>query len=198
MKKYLKGLAFIAMIGIANIGYAQAKYKIQETNDVAIKLTGTSSVHDWEMDANKAEGEAEFLFKTGTNGELQSVESLTFALAVKDLQSDSKGLDKNAYEALKANKFNTIQYKLSSSTFSSEKGGRLLKTKGKLTIAGVTNDIIMNVHLVVNKNGSVTFKGSYKLNMSDYNVDPPTYMFGTIKTGNVITLDFSAVYKISK
>jgi polyisoprenoid-binding protein YceI len=196
MKKHIKILALIAMIGIAHIGYAQATYKIQDTKDVAMKLTGTSTVHDWEMDAKKATGEAQFVFKTETNGELQSVESLTFALAVKDLQSDSNGLDKNAYKALKADEYKNILYKLSSSTLSSENEGYLLKTKGKLTIAGVTNDIVMDIHLVVNKNGAITSKGSYKMNMTDYKVDPPSYLLGTIKTGDAITLDFEVVYKI--
>ncbi len=194
-KKHIKGLALIAMIGIANIGNGQATYKIQDSKDVAMKLTGTSTVHDWEMEAKKATGEAQFVFK---NGELQSVESLTFALAVKDLQSDSNGLDKNAYKALKSDEYKNIQYKLSSSTLSPEKEGYLLKAKGKLAIAGVTNDIVMDIHLVVNKNGAITSKGSYKMNMTDYKVDPPTYLLGTIKTGDAITLDFEVVYKISE
>lgn len=196
MKTYIKGMALITMIAIANIGYAQAIYKIQDSKDVAMKLTGTSTLHDWEMVAKEATGEAQFVFKTGTNGELQSVKSLTFTLEVKNLQSDNKGLDKNAYKALKSDKYKNIQYKLSSSTLSSEKEGYLLKTKGKLTIAGVTNDIVVDVHLVVNKNGAITYKGSYNMNMSDYKVDPPTYLLGTIKTGDAITMEFEVVYKI--
>lgn len=195
MKKHMKGLALIAMIAIANIGYSQAIYKIQDTKDVAMKLTGTSTLHDWEMDAKSATGEAQFVFKTGNNGELQSIESLTFALVVKDLQSDSKGLDKNAYKALKSDEYKNIQYKLSSSTLSSEKGGYLLKAKGKLTIAGVTNDIVMDVHLIVNKNSAVTCKGSYKMNMTDYKVDPPSFLLGAMKTGDIIKLDYAVVYK---
>lgn len=194
MKKCLKNLVLIALIAIASTGYAQAIYKIQDTKDVAMKLTGTSTVHDWEMDAEKATGEAHFHFKK--DGELQSVDFLTFVLAVKNLKSDRKGLDKNAYKALKSNKYKNIQYKLSSSTLSSESGGYLLKAKGQLTIAGVTNDIAMDVHLVVNKNGAITYKGSYKMNMTDYKVDPPSFLFGTMKTGDAITLEFSVVYKI--
>ncbi|CAN5185564.1 hypothetical protein BH23BAC2_BH23BAC2_01550 [soil metagenome] len=197
MKKYLKGLALIAMITIANIGYAQAIYKIQDSKDVAMKLAGTSTLKKWEMDAKSATGEAQFVFKTGSGSELVSVQSLTFALEVKDLQSDSKGLNKHAYKALKADEFKDIHYELSSSTLSSEKGGYLLKTKGKLTIKGVTNDIVTDVHLVVNKNSTISFKGSYKLNMTDYNVEPPSFMLGAMKTGEAITLEFKVVYKKS-
>ncbi len=198
MKKYIKCLALIAMIGIANIGYTQAIYKIQGSKDVAMKLSGTSTLKKWEMEAKSATGEAQFVFKTGSDNELVSVQSLTFSLKVKDLQSDSKKLDKHAYKALKADEFKDIHYELSSSTLSSEKGEYLLKAKGKLTIKGVTNDIVMDVHLVVNKNSTITGKGSYKLNMTDYKVDPPTFLLGAMKTGDAVTLDFTVVYKKSE
>jgi polyisoprenoid-binding protein YceI len=184
------------MIGFSNLANAQAIYKIQDSKDVAMKISGTSTVKDWDMDVKSAAGEAQFVFKTGSESELKSVESLTFALKVKDLQNDSKKLNKHAYEALEADEFKKIQYKLSSSTISPEKGGYLLKTKGKLTVKAVTNNIVMDVNLMVNKNGTITLKGSYNMNMKDYKVDPPTYLFGTIKTGEAITLDFSVDYKI--
>jgi len=31
--------------------------------------------------------------------------------------------------------------------------------------------------------------------MTDYNVKPPSFMFGAMKTGNTVTLDFTVVYK---
>lgn len=194
MKKHIKGMVLIAMIGIANIGYSQAIYKIQDGKDVAVKLKGTSSLHDWEMDAKTATGEAQFVFASGSETELESVKSLTFAIQVHNLKSDSNGLDKNAYKALKSDDFKDIQYKLSSTTVTPEKGGYLLKAKGKLTIAGVNKDIEMIVHSVVNKDGSITFKGTYALKMTDYKVEPPSFMFGAMSTGDAITLEFDVTY----
>lgn len=129
MKKHIKGLALIAMIGIANIGYSQAIYKIQASKDVAMKLKGTSTLHDWEMDAKTPTGEAQFVFAPGSETELTSVKSLTFAIKVLNLKSDSEGLDKNAYKALKSDDYKDIQYKLSSTTLTPETGSYLLKAK---------------------------------------------------------------------
>jgi hypothetical protein len=68
IKKHIKVLALIYMTGIAHIGYTQAIYKIQDTEEVAMKLTGTSTLHDWEMDAKKATGEAlEFPLLSGSS-----------------------------------------------------------------------------------------------------------------------------------
>ncbi len=194
MKIQLKILAIIAMIGIPHFGYTQTLYNIQNTNDVDIKLSGTSTLHDWEMDATKAKGAGQFIFAANSESELISLNSLTLSLKVKDLQSDSKGLDKNAYKALKTDTHKEINYHLTSSTLSNEGVGYLLKTIGKLTIAGVTKDINMDMHVVVNENKTITCTGSISLRMTDYNVEPPSFMMGLMTTGDETTLGFEVVY----
>jgi len=199
MKKHIKSfvIMFVSIVGFNSIGLSQSTFKIKETKDVNMKLLGTSTLHNWEMEATSVEGEAQFVFKPGSESELTSVTSLSVALEVKNLKSDSKGLDKNAYKALKSNEFKDIHYKLISATVTPEKKNEyLLKTTGQLTIAGVTKEIEMDVHCVVNTNGSITCTGSSKLNMTDYNVEPPSFMFGAMKTGDTITLEFNVVYKI--
>jgi polyisoprenoid-binding protein YceI len=196
VEKYLKSLTLILLfvMGNYNIGYSQSTYKVKETKDVDMKLMGTSSLHDWEMDALTTTGEAQFVFKPGSESDLVSIKSLSLSIQVADLKSDSNGLNKNAYEALKSDKYKNIQYQLTSSTLSPEKGGNLIKSKGNLTIAGVTKEIQMDVHQVINDDDTVTTKGSHTLNMTDYNVEPPSFMWGAMKTGDTITLDFAIVF----
>ena len=201
MKKHSKKslvLILICMMGIISIAHSQSVYKVEDTKDIDMKLLGTSTMHKWEMDASTVMGEAQFVFKKGSETALVSIKSLSFDLKVKDLKSDNKGLDKNAYKALKSDDHEEINYKLTSAKPSPEKGGYLLKTKGKLTIAGVTKDILMDVHCIVNKDGTVAFTGSHKLNMTDYKVEPPSFLLGAMKTGDAITLDFTIVYKKGK
>ncbi len=188
-------MILICIISSYNIGYSQPHYKVKNSKEVDMKLSGTSSMHDWEMEASSASGEAQFMFKPGHEGELVSIKSLSFALEVENLKGEKSGLNKNAYEALKSDKYKEICYKLGSSTVSAEKGGYLVKSKGNLTIAGFTNEITMDVHCVVNDNGSITSKGSYQLNMTDYQVEPPSFMWGVMKTGDAVTLDFVVVYE---
>jgi polyisoprenoid-binding protein YceI len=200
MKKYFKGSLVVIAISLAalgNIAFAQSNYKIEETKDVDMKLRGTSTLHNWEMDARTVEGEAQF--DVTPENKLISLKSLSFALEVKDLKSDNKGLDKNAYKALKSDEHKDIHYKLTSAEMSPEKDGKyLLKAHGKLSIAGVTKENDMNVYCVINKDGTITCTGSDKLNMTDYKVKPPTFLMGAMKTGDAITLDFVVVYKKQK
>jgi polyisoprenoid-binding protein YceI len=196
MKISIQQVWLIVIIFISGFNqhlYSQEVYKINESKDINMKLSGTSTLHKWTMNAKTFNGEASFGF---TNHLLSKISSLNFSLAVQDLKSGEKGLDKNAYKALKTNQYKDILYTLTSAKVTPEKDKRyLVTTTGKLSIAGVTNDVSMDVYCVVNQDNSITCTGSDKLKMTDYQVKPPSFMLGAMKTGDAITLDFTLVYK---
>ncbi len=196
MKKNIKQilvLTSICIMGFSSLLKAQTTYKINESKDMDMKLLGTSTLHNWTMDAKTFSGDADFNFKAG---QLISVKALTFSLVVANLKGSEGGLNKNAYKALKTNEYKDIDYKLLSATISPVKDNKfLIKAHGNLTIAGVTKEIDMDVVCVVNADKTITCTGSEKLNMTDYAVKPPTFMLGAMKTGDAITLDFTLVYK---
>ena len=92
-------LTAICIMGFSSMLHAQSAYKINESKDMDMKLSGTSTLHSWTMDAKTFSGDADF--KTGASGELTSVKSLTFSLVVANLKGSENGLNKNAYKALK-------------------------------------------------------------------------------------------------
>jgi hypothetical protein len=199
MKKNTKQilvLTTICIMGFSSLLKAQSTYKINDSMDLDMKLSGTSTLHKWVMNARTFNGEARFGFKAGNDHQLISIKGLTFSLAVLDLKSGEKGLDKNAYKALKNDEHKDITYQLISATISPEKDNKyLIRARGNLTIAGVTKEVSMEVHCVINDEATITCTGSEKLNMTDYAVKPPTFMLGAMKTGDAITLDFTLVYK---
>lgn len=198
MKKMYKPLILAAICLFVNCPdiLAQLNYTINASKANDMKLSGTSSLHDWDMTAHTFTGEAQFSFEKGNNKQLTSINSLSFSLPVKNLKSDNKGLDKNAYKALKTETHKNINYKLISAEVMPEKDSKfLIKTNGNLTIAGVTKEVLMDVYCIVNKDETISCSGSDKLKMSDFQVKPPSFMMGAMKTGNDITLDFTLVYK---
>jgi polyisoprenoid-binding protein YceI len=161
-----------------------------------MKLKGTSTLHDWEMNTQLVNGDALFNFAPSGKNQSPTLPFLNFSLAVLNLKSDNKGLDNNAYKALKTDEFKLIYYKLLSTTITAVSDSKyLLHTKGNLTIAGVTKPIEMEVNCQVNKDGSITCTGSYSLNMIEYNITPPSFMMGAMKTGDNVSLAFSIIYQ---
>jgi polyisoprenoid-binding protein YceI len=190
------GMVVIASLGFSSVSQAQAVYKINGSKDIDMKLSGTSTLHNWTMDAKTFSGEAQFGFASGNAGQLNSLKTLTFSLAVQDLKSGENGLDKNAYKALKTGQYKDIDYTLKSAAVSPANNGKyLLKTTGNLTIAGITKEVNMDVYCVLNKDETITCTGSDKLEMTDYQVKPPTFMLGAMKTGDAITLNYTLVFK---
>jgi len=198
MKTIRYGFALITifLFGVGQLATAQTIYSISDSKANSMKLSGTSSMHDWDMKARTFTGEAQFGFKKGDNQHLTSVKELSFCLPATNLTSDKKGLDKNAYEALKTNRHKDILYTLQSAAVTPEKDGKFrIAATGNLTIAGITREVTMDVFCVVNKDHTISCTGSDTLNMTDYKVTPPSFMFGAMKTGDAITLDFTVVYK---
>lgn len=183
------------LLCLTQVVVAQSSYTISDSKFNDMKLAGTSSLHDWDMNAHAFTGKAEFNFKKGDDQTLVGLNSLTFSLPVTNLKSKKKGLNKNAYEALKTDTYKNITYALLSAKVSPEKDNKvLIKTTGNLTISGVTREVAMDVYCVVNKDASISCSGTEALKMSDYKVEPPSFMLGAMKTGDAITLDFTLVY----
>jgi polyisoprenoid-binding protein YceI len=176
--------------------FTPSNYKIENTKESDMKLSGTSTLHDWTMSTPTFTSEAEFDISTSNDHSLTALKSLTFSLAVRNLKSDSKAMDKNAYKALKADQHTNITYRLTSATVTdSKEKSYLIKTQGSLQVAGVTKEVSIDVYCTVNKDASITCSGSNKLKMTDYQVKPPSFMLGAMKTGDALTLDFKLVYK---
>lgn len=155
-----------------------------------MKVSGTSTIHDWDMISNSGlKGEASLLVE---NGELKEIESLALEMPVNSLESGKNSMDKNAYEALKAEKFPTIRFEL---TELKEINGKTVKANGQLTISGKTNLIPMEVTYEIDGN-SISFSGTQAITFKEFGVDPPTAVFGTIKTGNDLMLHFEACYTL--
>ena len=167
---------------------AQTSY---ESHSMDISLTGTSTLHDWEMKAATGTSEAEFT--VGADGKITSLSKLSFTLPAVNLKSGHKAMDKNTYKALKTAANPNISFVLTSATVTSKGNNNyLLNCNGTLTIAGSTKATDLVATAKYNPDDkSFTVTGVKKMKMTDYNVKPPTVMLGAIKTGNDISIAYN-------
>lgn len=200
IKRYMLRFSLL-IIYLGNIfkpSYSQANYKIIDTRDIEMRLLGSSNINNWEMDAETVHGEAQLVFQPLNQKELKEIKSLTFALNIKDMQSNNKRLYKILYQPQKDEGNKDVHYKLSSSTINKENGGFLIKTNGILTIAGITKATNMDFYILLNENNTILCKGSYSLKMLDYKKNLPSLIWETINTADIITMNFAVIYKRQK
>lgn len=187
MKKI--GILLIQLLGVVVAGKAQLKYHVKD--DILLTVSGTSTLHNWNMRSTK--GECNAIFVLNNAGMLTGVSSLNFSTPVYALKSEHAAMDRNAYSALKADKNPVITYHLASANIMPDGSIQCL---GQLIMAGVTQNEVLIATAKVNSDRSIVVSCTKKISMTDFNVTPPSLMLGAIKTGNEITLQFSLPLKM--
>ncbi len=183
----VKGLvAALAVIMITSLGFnAQAQYK---SVSGAFKVHGTSNLHNWEMNATSIPAEAQITLK-GT--EVEDITAFSMTFPVKTLKAKEDLMSSRAYKAMKADKFPTITFKLNNAEVSAGN----VKATGVLTIAGTSKTVVLTGKAASGADGTVALAGTYKFKLSDFNIDPPSFMLGALKVGNDLTVDYSVKLK---
>jgi polyisoprenoid-binding protein YceI len=174
-------IALLVMVFFHTTGWAQQPYKVSGTP--AITITGTSTMHDWTMTSKQAIAQAQF--EVDETGQLSKVNSILLTIPAESLKSGKGAMDKNAYNALKTDKNKDLKFQLTSATVNSSN----IIAEGTLTIAGNSKPTELLVTGKPEANG-IRFQGSKKIKMTEFNVEPPSFMFGSVKTGDEITITF--------
>ncbi|MDB5130827.1 MAG: yceI [Mucilaginibacter sp.] len=172
---------------------AQNTYRLSPGKDAAITVLGSSNVHDWTMTASTMESRGEFNFEGGT---LRSLLAFNFSVDAKSLKSDHESMDTRTYKTIKADQYPKITYKLTHAVITAmQKNKYSIRTTGELRIAGATQTIVILVSAVVNPDNSISCSGSQKIKLTDFNIDPPSFMLGAMKVKNDLTIQFNLIYK---
>ena len=149
----------------------------QESETIMIK--GTSSLHDWESDVT------EFVLTADLNLDRQQG-TVNLVIPVTSIKSGKSIMDDKTYDALKFDKNPEIIFNGNDITLNGDK----ISVAGNLTIAGKTNPATIEGTFKKTAN-NLNVTGIYSLKMTDFDIDPPTAMFGTLTTGDDITIEFN-------
>lgn len=185
---------FLLLLGCINNTIAQDYYSLLTHK---ITIDGTSNLHNWQQKVEKATGKG--LIKEGTDKTL-SVQTLTLIIEVNSIKGDGSAMDKKAYKAMKADQFPTISFVITDPVASIPIGVKAFSSsaRGQLTIAGKTKMIIMPIKITISEDKKILVTGTHQIKMTEYGVEPPTAMFGMLKTGDAVTINFETTFSLSK
>ncbi|HNM09501.1 MAG TPA: YceI family protein [Chitinophagales bacterium] len=192
----MKLAKFIMIIGILVAGIRlQAQNQYTLGSDHKITINGSSNVHDWEETAQTATGDASVIWNT--DGSFV-IKSFNLKVSVKSIKSDKGSvMDNKTYDALKADEHPYITFKMLSVKSMTKSGnGWAVKVNGDLTIAGFTKNIDISGMVYVKENGKLYIDVSRALKMTDFKIDPPTALMGTMQVADDITIRFKLNYNM--
>lgn len=189
MKRFtnsIKILLWAFVLTTSLFGYAQKTLTLDAKP--LLKISGTSSLHDWDMNSETATGKLVAAFSGST---ISEIKFLQVEMPAESIKSGKNGMDKNAYKALKTNQFKTVKFDLKAAEKNADGTWNFT---GTFAIAGVTKTVTLKIKEVTSNNVSV-FEGSYSFKLTDYDITPPTALMGTVKTGNDVKISFTVKFK---
>jgi polyisoprenoid-binding protein YceI len=114
-------------------------------------------------------------------------------IAVNGFDCGKRRMNRDLYDALKADDHPTIDFeyeKTHSLSYSDSTDLYKLMVNGTLTVAGHTKTIEFPMSATLLDEGSIRAEGQANIRMSEYNVEPPTALFGLVKVDDKLTVHF--------
>jgi polyisoprenoid-binding protein YceI len=194
-KSYL--ITILAFLFAFSTATAQdVTYQLSEIHQ--FKIDGDSNVRSWDADITEADAS---LVLTGVDN--LSIENLTeesfksfkISIPVEGIESDSRRLTRNLQGYLREDDFPVITFELQQiNSITYENGSAQISADGIINAAGVENSVSMDVEATVNGNGSITFSGVQRLLMTDFDIDPPTAVMGTVRADDEIDIIYQVTF----
>ncbi|THD69197.1 YceI family protein [Robertkochia marina] len=178
--------ATISLFFLGFLSMTAQTYTLDNSNS-EVTIFGTSNIHDWEIVVEEQKGSL-----TLKQNSPVTLTAMKISIPVKGLKSGKSGMDKNTYKAMNADDYAEVTFTLTSPATLSEAGSGIYKVKatGNLTISGVTKATDLVFTLKKTASG-VILSGEKTLDMTTFDIEPPSALMGTIKTGKEVTLKFN-------
>ena len=171
-----KAMIFV-FLGLTLNALAQDTYTLSPES--TLKIDGSSTIHDWTVTANTLAGTLKATTAT--------LNEISFEVPVDDIISErGAAMDKKMHEALRKEEHPKVIFSLKDV---SNLGGENQTLSGMLNIAGVEKEVEIDTK-VVQANGKLQLSGAKELKLADFNMEPPTAMFGSIVVGEDIKVIF--------
>ncbi len=192
----LLSISLLFLIGFSSQSNEKVNLVLADESELIIK--GGSTLHSWDSEAT----EFSILFQVGeewlTDIEKWSgerVDTLQVIVPVEKLESGRSRMNRDMRKALNADDHPEIKFIWDEIVVGegSNENGKVLNVKGSLSIAGETRSVEFETLGELFDENRIKVEGSYNLNMRDYNVDPPTAFFGTLKADERVAIEFNLV-----
>ena len=149
------GILAIVVIAMTSF-HLSAQTSFDLSLPTELNVSGTSTIHDWEMSTHGASGQA---IITVEDNKVTDIETLEIIMPVRTLKSGKAQMDNNAYKALGETKYPHITFSYIKVVEINEE---TIKASGNLTIGGKTKLITLTANYRIFENRLV-LSGNYAI-----------------------------------
>ena len=176
-------------------------YHIMENS--SLEIHGTSSVNSFDCDAEVIQEVHNP--STDIQGTGFTMPGVSIVIPVRELDCDNRRMNRDLRDALKADlhpeiRFDVIRIILvpgnEASADTELEPDPSITVEGHLSLAGVTRVVNLEVEGDLDESLRLHGWGSLDLKMTDFDVEPPTALFGLVKARNEITIRFHLIAEV--
>jgi polyisoprenoid-binding protein YceI len=181
-------LTIILLLSLLTFTISGANAQAVKVKPNKMSVTGSSTLHEWESEITKAEFKGDV--KT-ENLQLKEIKNFEVKVLVEGIKSTKgKTMDNKTYDAFNYTKFPYVVFALQTAKINAN---GTIDAKGTLTMAGFSKPIDLQAKYKILANGDVQITVSKTIKMSEWKMEPPTAVMGTIKVGDDVTVNFDFV-----
>jgi polyisoprenoid-binding protein YceI len=160
-------------------------------------IDGTSSIRSFSCKASEVNASVE---ATGPNAIAQlltgekGVKTVRVSVPAEQLDCGNCTMNEHMRKAIKLSENKSIEFRLTEYTVAHNADGISGTIDGSLLLGGVTKPITLQA-TGKSEGGMLHITGSYDLDMTEYGLKPPTLMFGRIKVGKTVKVNYDLLLK---
>jgi len=160
-------------------------------------VQGTSNVRDWKSSINTITCKGTIV---ASGNKLEAAKNVELKILVESIKgTEGKAMDLKTYEAFRYKEHPYITYTFSSSQITTDTDNNLtISPSGNLTMGGVKRQTVFNVKGKKLPNGDLEVNITKKLDLGDFNIEPPTAYLGAVKVDEEIVLTLKLILTFNK
>lgn len=192
--RFVGRLALMAMIVPVGIAWSAERAGLSLQPESKLWLEGTSSVRGYTCRADRVSGTID---TPGGGGSVaiadlkSTVRGAEVSVTTAGLECGNGTMNGHLRKALKSDASPKVTYRITS--FDVAADGKM-KLNGTLSIAGTDRPVSIDA-TAAEEAGKLRVRGSRQLKMTEFGVQPPTLMMGTMKVHDPVTVHFDVLLK---
>ncbi|MEP6991147.1 MAG: YceI family protein [bacterium] len=197
MRQSLRAALLVIPMCLPLAGWTQGPELLSLQSQSKLWVEGGSTIRAWTCKADDINATVE---ASGTNSVAllitgdKTVRTVNVTIPSEKLECGNGTMNDHMKKALKVKEFPTIAFTLATYDLTHSAAGVSGTLIGTLSLGGVKKSVAIAA-TGTEENGALRVLGSYDLKMTDYDLTPPSLMFGRIKVRENVTVKFDLILK---
>jgi len=190
--KFSKPLAFAVFLLLSGHAIQAQQWQLDSEKAPGVSVAGTSTLTDWEVSCTEVlDVPAQISFNPPSG----TIDNFSFKVPVKKMDGGrGASMNDKIVAAFQADEHPFIQFQQTApSQITTNGNSYTIQSNGTLTMAGTSKSVTVNTTASI-EGDKLVLKGNKELKMTDFDITPPSAMFGQIVTNDDIVVNFEFQY----